>query len=407
MSATEASHASEEASTGASSGSTNVCNTPGCGKPSKMRCPTCKKLGIPGGYFCEQECFKNYWPSHKVLHKKFKDAVKQYQNSAMMDDKTARRMRKGTFEDYEFTGPLRPGNVSTQLTVPDHIGKPDYAEDSIPDGELALRGSTKIHTNSEEEIAIMREAGRIAREVLEAGANQLKVGATGDDVDKAVFNACMEKNVYPSPLNYHGFPKSVCVSTNEVICHGIPDDRPFQDGDIVNLDITIYHKGHHADLNETFFIGNVDEESRRLVRTAFESLSEATKLIRPGTMYRQLGQAITKITNHERFSVVKSYCGHGVNQLFHTTPSVPHYARNKAVGIMRPGHTFTIEPMINAGTPHDALWPDQWTAVTVDGKRSAQFEHSFLVTEDGVEILTARPGDPRDHMVWSEDYLQR
>eukprot|EP01138_Halocafeteria_seosinensis_P008770 gb/GECG01008964.1/.p1 GENE.gb/GECG01008964.1/~~gb/GECG01008964.1/.p1 ORF type:complete len:203 (+),score=14.50 gb/GECG01008964.1/:1-609(+) len=129
MSATEASHASEEASTGASSGSTNVCNTPGCGKPSKMRCPTCKKLGIPGGYFCEQECFKNYWPSHKVLHKKFKDAVKQYQNSAMMDDKTARRMRKGTFEDYEFTGPLRPGNVSTQLTVPDHIGKPDYAED--------------------------------------------------------------------------------------------------------------------------------------------------------------------------------------------------------------------------------------------------------------------------------------
>lgn len=253
----------------------------------------------------------------------------------------------------------------------------------------------------------MREAGRIAREVLDAGRAVVRVGASGDDVDRAIFAACVERNVYPSPLNYHGFPKSVCVSVNEVICHGIPDTRPFEDGSIVNLDVTIYHRGFHADLNETFLVGNVDEESKRLVRTAYEALSESLGVVKPGNMYRQIGQVVSRVANAEKLGVVKSYCGHGVNQLFHTAPNVPHYARNKAVGVMRAGHTFTIEPMINVGSPHDETWPDGWTAVTVDGKRSAQFEHSLLVTETGVEILTAREGAPRDRMVWDEAYLTR
>lgn len=214
-----------------------------------------------------------------------------------------------------------------------------------------------------------------------------------------VFQACVDRRVYPSPLNYFRFPKSLCVSPNEVICHGIPDCRPLEAGDIVNLDISIYHKGFHSDLNETFLIGVCDEDSQKVVRTAYQCLLATSRLIRPGTFYRDLGNVISKEAARNNCSVVTSYCGHGVGERFHGPPKVPHYQKNKAVGIMKPGHVFTVEPMINlGGNAGDKTWPDNWTAVTKDGKRSAQFEHSFLVTEEGVEVLTARPGAPRTHM---------
>jgi len=175
-----------------------------------------------------------------------------------------------------------------------------------------------------------------------------------------------------------------------VICHGIPDARPLKDGDICNVDITVFHGGFHGDLNETFYVGNVDDESKRLVNVAYECLANALNAVKPGVRYREIGNIIQKHANSHGFSVVRSYCGHGIHELFHTAPSVPHYSKNKAIGVMKPGHVFTIEPMISEGTWRDQIWPDGWTAVTQDGKRSAQFEQTLLVTETGCDIITGR-----------------
>lgn len=183
----------------------------------------------------------------------------------------------------------------------------------------------------------------------------------------------------------------MCISPNELICHGIPDDRPFEAGDIVNCDVTVYRGGYHGDCNATFYVGACDADSVRVVEAARNSLAAAIKQVRPGALYRDLGKTITRVATRARCSVVKSYCGHGINQLFHCAPNVPHYAKNKAVGAMKPGHIFSVEPMINLGTWQDRLWPDDWSAPTADGKRSAQFEHTLLVTANGVDVLTTTP----------------
>jgi methionyl aminopeptidase len=221
---------------------------------------------------------------------------------------------------------------------------------------------------------------------------------------------------YPSPLNYSNFPKSVCTSVNEVICHGIPDQYVLQDGDIVNIDVSLYHGGFHGDLNETYYVGDkakANPDAVRVVECARECLEQAIKLVKPGMLFREPGNVIEKHAKSQKCSVIRTYCGHGVNKLFHCAPDVPHYARNKAVGEAKPGVCFTIEPMIALGSYRDKLWPDNWTSTTVDGKLTAQFgktfrwrrrradpllEHTLLVTEDGVEVLTARlpdsPGGP-------------
>lgn len=181
---------------------------------------------------------------------------------------------------------------------------------------------------------------------------------------------------YPSPLNYARFPKSVCTSVNEVICHGIPDSRALEDGDIVNIDVTLYHGGFHGDLNETYYVGDkarADPDTVRVVEASRGCLEEAMKLVKPGMLFRDPGNVIEKHAKSRNCSVVKTYCGHGVNQVFHCAPTIPHYGKNKAVGQAKPGMTFTIEPMISLGTHKDSTWPDNWTSVTQDGKRSAQF----------------------------------
>lgn len=315
------------------------------------------------------------------------------------------------FKHYSFTGTLRPCFVFPQVQVPPFIAKPDYADTGIPISEQEDDRRATIHVYSPEEIGKVRHACAIGREVLDIAARFCKAGVTGDEINRIVHEACIERNAYPSPLNYYNFPKSVCVSVNEVICHGIPDARPLKDGDIVNIDVSVYVDGVHADLNEMFFIGEVDEEGVNLVKTAFKVLQASCEMIKPGTFYRDVGMQISKIANSNGCAVVKKYSGHGTGRLFHCAPTVPHYANNKAVGIMRAGHIFTIEPMLNVGKNwRDVLWPDDWTAATVDGNRSAQFEHTFLVTETGVEILTARPGTSRKEMVWNEEmenHLQR
>lgn len=260
---------------------------------------------------------------------------------------------------------------------------------------MGRRAITQMRALNENEIQRMRVACTLAREILDEAAKIIAVGVTCEDIDRVVHEASIQRDCYPSPLNYRGFPKSCCTSVNEVICHGIPDMYALRDGDIVNVDVTAYHGGMHADLNETFLVGKVAPESVHLVRTTYECLDLAIKSCKPGMRYRDIGAIISKHAHAAGLSVVRTYCGHGINDLFHTAPSIPHYAKNKAVGTMQPGHTFTIEPMINAGTWTDEHWPDDWTAVTKDGKRSAQFEHTLLVTETGCEVLTARlPSSP-------------
>eukprot|EP01103_Thecamoeba_quadrilineata_P015953 TRINITY_DN5195_c0_g2_i2.p1 TRINITY_DN5195_c0_g2~~TRINITY_DN5195_c0_g2_i2.p1 ORF type:complete len:358 (-),score=58.00 TRINITY_DN5195_c0_g2_i2:118-1170(-) len=348
------------------------CATIGCEKAATLKCPTCLKMSLPDTYFCTQECFKTYWPIHKTFH------------TPASKDKLPEK-----FHGFTFTGSIRPGTVSAMRAVPEHIERTEYAVTGIPEKERRERRQAVVEVKTKEQIEKMRKVCKLGREVLDIAGKAVRVGITTDEIDRIVHEACIERNSYPSPLNYNKFPKSCCTSVNEVICHGIPDSRPLEDGDIVNIDISVFYDGYHSDLNETFFVGNVDEASKHLVNTTRECLQKAIEMVRPGAFYKEIGNVIGKHAHENGLSVVRSYVGHGIGELFHAAPSIPHYPKNKAVGTMKVGHVFTIEPMINQGTWHDVLWPDNWTAVTRDGKKSAQFEHTLLVTETGVEVLTA------------------
>ncbi|PIA17404.1 methionine aminopeptidase 1 [Coemansia reversa NRRL 1564] len=353
----------------------SVCTTTGCGKPAQLQCPTCVKLGVEGSYFCSQACFRTSWSTHKSSH--------EVSNPKSTYD---------PFPTYRYTGPLRPVYpLSPRRPVPSDIPRPDYADS--PDGVSRLEQSyrnAQIEVMSGEKLETMKRVCQLGREVLDAAARAIKVGVTTDEIDRVVHEAIIECKAYPSTMNYYSFPKSVCTSVNEVICHGIPDQRKLEDGDIINIDISLFKDGVHTDMNKTYLVGNVDKKYKKLVKTTRECLQKAIDMVKPGVRYRDLGAVIEKHAKANGFSVVRTYCGHGVGRMFHSAPNVPHYAMNKAIGIMKPGHVFTIEPMINQGNFQDQTWRDNWTSVTVDGKRSAQFEHTILVTEDGHEVLTRR-----------------
>ncbi|PMD24514.1 methionine aminopeptidase [Hyaloscypha hepaticicola] len=367
-----------------------------------LQCPTCLKQGIKDSFFCSQDCFKRNWGTHKTIHKtqsKFLSSLfppnaisKPDPDSGLFDP----------FPTFPYTGSLRPVYpLSPHRAVPKTIKYPDYWNDGIPHSERTFGGRNKIDILDKEGQDAMRKVCRLAREVLDIAAAAVKPGVTTDYIDEIVHKACIERDSYPSPLNYGHFPKSVCTSPNEVICHGIPDQRVLLDGDILNIDVTLYHGGYHGDLNETYYVGDkakADPDSVRVVEAARESLDAAIALVKPGALFRDYGNVIEKVAKSKNCSVVKAYCGHGINTKFHCSPNIPHYAKNKAVGAAKEGMCFTIEPMIALGTHKDKTWPDDWTSVTQDGKRTAQFEHTLLVTADGVEILTARlpnsPGGP-------------
>ncbi len=308
------------------------------------------------------------------------------------------------FKNFSFTGQLRPYPMLPQVQVTQKgVDLPDYALHGVPVSEDSARHAKQIEIKTPQQIETLRRVCRLGREVLDIAGAAVKVGVTAEDLNLIVHQACLERGCYPSPLNYRNFPKSLCVSVNECICHGIPDMRPLRDGDIVNLDVSVFKEGMHADLNETFLVGNVDEDSRKLVATAYETLRAAVAQVMPGQLYRDLGAVIENLARANGCSVVTAYCGHGIGTLFHTAPNVPHYKRNKATGVMKPGHVFTIEPMINRGRSSDVTWADGWTSCTADGSRSAQFEHTLLVTAKGVEVLTARAGQPPDAMAPFKD----
>jgi len=278
---------------------------------------------------------------------------------------------------------LTKGKVTPMLKVPDHIPLPPYADSGRmpPFTEVP-----EIH--DAEGIKKMRAACSLAKDVLEMAGNMLKPGITTNEIDLAVHEMIIKAGAYPSPLNYGGFPKSVCTSLNECICHGIPDTTVLQDGDIINVDVTVFLDGHHGDTSRTFLVGDVKPHVRDLVQHTKVALDKAIAVCGPGVAYKEMGKAIHDYADQQKLGVVRAFVGHGVGKVFHAGPAVFHY-RNKERGVMQVGQTFTIEPMLSLGSTKEKYWSDNWTAVTSDGAWTAQFEHTLLITDTGVDILTA------------------
>ncbi|GIU84426.1 MAG: methionine aminopeptidase [Acidimicrobiales bacterium] len=234
----------------------------------------------------------------------------------------------------------------------------------------------------------MRRACALAAEVLIRVGEEVRPGVTTDRLDAVGHRLIVAAGAYPSPLNYRGFPKSLCTSVNEVICHGIPDDTQLLEGDICNVDVTVFVDGVHGDTNATFLVGEVDEDSKRLVRETRTCLYKAIEAVKPGRPVNVIGRAIEEHARAHGLGVVREFIGHGIGEQFHDGLQIPHYYEPRATTVLEEGMTFTIEPMITLGDPSLYIWSDGWTAVTRDGSRSAQFEHTILVTCDGAEILT-------------------
>jgi methionyl aminopeptidase len=240
-----------------------------------------------------------------------------------------------------------------------------------------------------QEIEKMRVAGRLAASVLDYIEPQVQAGVTTDQLDKLCHDYIVnDLDAIPAPLNYHGFPKSICTSVNNVICHGIPAEKILKKGDIINLDITVIKDGYHGDTSRTYFIGEPSILARRLTETAYECMMLGIDVVKPGATLGDIGFAIQTLAESRNYSVVREYCGHGIGKVFHEDPQVLHYGRPGEGMVLREGMTFTIEPMINAGKRGTRLLKDGWTVVTQDRSLSAQWEHTILVTADGSEILT-------------------
>ena len=280
-------------------------------------------------------------------------------------------------------GSLKPGKISPRRAVPAHIDRPEYMYHSGP--EVVTAGDIK----SPETIEKIRVAGRIAAQALQVVGEAVRPGITTDELDRIGHEFIISHNAYPSCLGYMGFPKSLCTSINEVICHGIPDDRPLEDGDIVNVDITAYYDGVHGDTCAMFEVGNVDEESHLLIERTRNAMMRGIKAVRPGREINVIGRVIESYAHRFDYGVVRDFTGHGVGEAFHSGLIVPHYDAAPAHNeVMEEGMVFTIEPMLNLGGIEWEQWDDDWTVVAKDRGRSAQFEHTIVVTEDGAEILT-------------------
>ena len=278
--------------------------------------------------------------------------------------------------------PLAPALISPRRAVPPGIAWPEYVDRPQPE---RFTGS---EVKDAETIERMRVAGRIAAQALAEVGRHVAPGVTTDDLDRVGHEFLCDHGAYPSTLGYKGFPKSLCTSVNEVICHGIPDTTVLADGDIVNVDITAYIGGVHGDNDATFLVGEVDEESRQLVERTREATMRAIKAVTPGRPVSVIGRVIESYARRFGYGVVRDFTGHGIGTSFHSGLVIPHYDDPGYDTVMTAGMTFTIEPMLNLGTHTWDMWDDNWTVVTKDRKRSAQFEHTILITDSGNEILT-------------------
>ncbi|MGH3991242.1 MAG: type I methionyl aminopeptidase [Pseudonocardiaceae bacterium] len=278
--------------------------------------------------------------------------------------------------------PLRPGRQTPLRPVPAEILRPEYV------GKPAPTPSTDPWVQPPEVIEAMRVAGRIAAQALAEGGKAVAPGVTTDEVDRVVHELLLDHHAYPSTLGYRGFPKSCCISLNEVICHGIPDSTVIEDGDIVNIDVTAFIGGVHGDTNATFLAGDVSEEDRLLIERTHEAMMRGIRAVRPGRQLNVVGRVIESHAKRFGYGVVRDFTGHGIGRSFHSGLVVLHYDEPGVSTVLEPGMTFTIEPMITLGGIDYDIWSDGWTVTTKDKQRTAQFEHTLVVTADGAEILT-------------------
>lgn len=248
-----------------------------------------------------------------------------------------------------------------------------------------------VHIKSPEEIEKMRIAGKLAADVLEMIAPYVKPGVTTNELDQICHKYIVEEqDAIPAPLNYHGFPKSICTSTNHQVCHGIPSDKKLKKGDIVNIDITVIKDGFHGDTSKMFYVGEVPIKAKRITEISYECLVRGIKLVKPGTTLGDIGAAIQQYAESQNCTIVREYCGHGIGLKFHEEPQVLHYGKAGTGLKLEAGMIFTIEPMVNIGKRDVKVLPDEWTVITRDRSLSAQWEHTILVTNDGYEVLTLR-----------------
>ncbi|MDN5765479.1 MAG: type I methionyl aminopeptidase [Humibacillus sp.] len=278
---------------------------------------------------------------------------------------------------------VSPHAISPRRVVPGSIERPHYVDVANPseDGDVKTKDAGLVEK--------MRDAGRIAARAMAAAAAAIAPGVTTDRLDAVAHEYMLDHGAYPSPLGYKAFPKSVCTSVNEVICHGIPDARPLRDGDIVNIDVTAFIHGVHGDTDATYLVGEVDDEARLLVERTHEAMMRGIRAARPGREINVIGRVIESYAKRFGYGVVRDFTGHGIGLEFHSGLIVPHYdAAPHYATVIEPGMTFTIEPMLNLGSHEWEMWDDGWTVVTKDRRRSAQFEHTILITDGGNEILT-------------------
>jgi methionyl aminopeptidase len=276
---------------------------------------------------------------------------------------------------------LQPGRVSPVRAVPAGITRPEYVGRPYPrTGEPEVKNAEMIER--------MRVAGSIAARALAQVGAHVAPGISTDELDRIGHEYLLDNGAYPSTLGYRGYPKSLCTSLNEVICHGIPDDTVIADGDIVNIDITAYIGGVHGDTNATFLAGDVDEDSRLLVERTREAMMRGIRAVKPGRQLNAIGRVIESYARRFGYGVVRDFTGHGIGTTFHSGLIVPHFDDPAATTVIQEGMTFTIEPMLSLGTVDYEIWPDGWTVLTADRRRTAQFEHTLVVTADGAEILT-------------------
>ncbi|CAL0318118.1 unnamed protein product [Lupinus luteus] len=278
--------------------------------------------------------------------------------------------------------PLRRGRVSPQLPVPDQIPRPPYVGSNILP-EIA----SEHQTHDSEGIVHMRAACELAARVLKHAGTLVRPSVTTNEIDKAVHQMIIDAGAYPSPLGYGGFPKSVCTSVNECMCHGIPDSRQLQNGDIINIDVTVYLNGYHGDTSKTFCCGEVSDELKNLIKVNEECLEKGIAACKDGATFRKIGKRISEHAEKYGYGVVERFVGHGVGKVFHSEPIILHH-RNDKSGCMVEGQTFTIEPILTLGSIDSITWPDNWTTLTTDGSPAAQCEHTILITRAGAEILT-------------------
>lgn len=278
---------------------------------------------------------------------------------------------------------LTPGTPTPIRTVPSHIERPEYVwKDTVQEA----MGEPFVQTP--EVIEKMREASKIAANALAEAGKAVTPGVTTDEIDRVAHEYMCDHGAYPSTLGYRDFPKSCCVSLNEIVCHGIPDSTVIEDGDIVNIDVTAYKNGVHGDTNATFLAGNVSEEHRLLVERTKEATMRGIRAAKPGREINVIGRVIEVYAKRFGYNVVRDFTGHGIGTTFHNGLVVMHYDAPEYTDILEPGMTLTVEPMINLGAlPYD-IWDDGWTVANRDGKFTAQFEHTIVITEDGNEILT-------------------